>query len=611
MRALKRRSRAALALAAGLTVAPLPAGADWVSLSGAENAANIAEIHVEEGQVRIELEIFVDDVITFDRLILDEYLEGIERPPLEDRLRAFSAEDLRVLADGSELLAELRVFEPRLREVRPSPNAGKLNPYTGQIIPGPPDDRRVFYAELVYPFEGQPQTLTFVPPLDERGASRAAIGFIAYHRRVPVIDFRYLGGPAALHLDWDDPWYSAFEQKGLKRWQRGAVMSFLYVEPLEVRHEILARVRDVEAWMDLGLRGGEFIEPDENQPLKQRIGEFFLERDAVTIDGERSAPFLDRTAFVKYSMTGSTFLAQPEQLPIDTAMVGIILTYPTDSIAQEVTAEWGLWSDRIRIVPTDAIDPAGPFPSEVTPEDNVQVWTNYLKSYTPPSVVAIGLGDSVTKMGVSLAGAACFAALLPLGWVATRRRRRGSPWSSLLPPSLLLIAGLLIAGGVLLQPYLRVSLPRPGVLAAGPAGGDATELLDSLLRNTYRSFDFRREEDVYDRLAASVGGDLLSEVYLENRRSLAVTQAGGAQARVQEVEILDAEVEPLPGSALGMLFRARWTALGSVSHWGHIHTRENLYEAEITVEPVDGAWKITGLRVLDEKRIDAGAPRRG
>jgi len=44
--------------------------------------------------------------------------------------------------------------------------------------------------------------------------------------------------------------------------------------------------------------------------------------------------------------------------------------------------------------------------------------------------------------------------------------------------------------------------------------------------------------------------------------------------------------------------------MGTVGHWGHIHTRENQYEANITVEPMEGAWKITGLELLEEKRID-------
>jgi hypothetical protein len=140
---------------------------------------------------------------------------------------------------------------------------------------------------------------------------------------------------------------------------------------------------------------------------------------------------------------------------------------------------------------------------------------------------------------------------------------------------------------------------------------DAVVVLDSLLKNIYRSFDFREEEAVYDRLATSVSGDLLSEIYLQNRKSLVVTQAGGARARVKEVEILDVEVNHLKDRPLGLLFHAHWTAMGTVGHWGHIHMRKNQYEANITVEPVDGAWKITDLELLEEKRIDSYAQPKG
>ncbi len=586
-----------------LAVATLPARGDWLNVSGAENAPNILEIEIEADHVRIELEIFVDDVITFDRLIPDEYLPGldIERPPLAERLQAFAAEDLQVIADGETLVPRLDAFEPRIRKYRPSPNAGKLNPYTGQVIPGPPEDDRVFYAELVYELAQRPSSLTFVPPIDEDGVGRIPIGFVTYHQLVPVNDFRFLGGAAKLSLDWDDPWYSEFEEKALKRWQRGAVMSFLYVEPLEVRHEVLARVRDLEAWLDLGLRGDEFIEPDENEPLKQRIGDFLLKRDRVTIDGERLTPILDRTAFVKYSMTGSTFLTQPERLPIDTATIGVIVTYLTDRMPDEVAMEWDLWSERIQTVPTDAIDPAGPFPSEVTASNNVHVWQNFL-TYEPPTVAELALDRSLTTLQLPLASAMCFAALLPVAWVWIRRRRREESGAGLL------VASVLLAGaGLLLRPYAQLAVHRPNFLAASLTDDQARTVLDGLLRNTYRSFDFRREEDVYDRLALSVSGDLLEEVYLENRRSLAVTQAGGAQARVQTVEVLEAEVEPLTSSSLGMRCRASWTAEGSVNHWGHVHTRKNLYRAELTVEPVDAAWRITGLEVLEETRLDSAA----
>ncbi|MBW1815812.1 MAG: hypothetical protein JRJ60_01490, partial [Deltaproteobacteria bacterium] len=445
----------------------------------------------------------------------------------------------------------------------------------------------------------KPKSLTIIPPRDEKGFIRASIGFITYHNRVPINDFRYLSEPSTVTLDWSDPWYSAFDKKSLKRWQRGGVMSFLYIEPYEVRHEILARVKDLAAWMDLDLRGDEFIEADENEPLKKRVGEFFLKRDKTLIDGKQLRPILDSTAFVKYARTGSTFLVQPEQLPVNTAMIGVIITYLTDGMPRKVTSEWNLWSDRIQKIPTDAIDPAGPFPSYVTPEDNVLTWTNFLKTYQPPTVAEVTLDESLTTMKIPLASVLCLAALLPLAFHF--RKRRGSARSVWLLSGL---AALFIAASVLLYPFLKVAVARPAAMAPKMTDEQAVAVLNSLLKNVYRSFDFREEDDVYDRLATSVHGDLLSDIYLQNRKSLVVTQAGGARARVKEVEILDVDVKRLDDRPLGLLFHSRWTAMGSVGHWGHIHIRKNRYEANVTVEPVDGAWKITKLELLEEKRID-------
>jgi hypothetical protein len=172
------------------------------------------------------------------------------------------------------------------------------------------------------------------------------------------------------------------------------------------------------------------------------------------------------------------------------------------------------------------------------------------------------------------------------------------------------LAAVLIAASVALYPFLKVAVAKPAVLAPQMTDTDAVTVLNSLLQNIYRSFDFREEEDVYDRLATSVSGDLLSEIYLQNRKSLVVTQAGGARARVKAVEILEVDVNQLDDNPLGRLFHARWTATGTVGHWGHIHTRKNQYEANIAVEPVSGAWKITDLELLEEKRIDSYAQKK-
>jgi hypothetical protein len=591
-----------LVLLTALIVWASPANADWVNFSGAENAPTIAEIHINDDHVRVTLEVYVGELEIFEELIPDDMMMANipRRLKSGERLRIFSEKTFQIKNDeGDNLLARLEMVEPRMRKDRPSPFAGMINPYTRQRIPGPPGDKRVLYAELVYPFRGKPKSLTIIPPVDDRGMGRASIGFITYHNRVPIIDFRYLSEPATINLDWQDPWYSYFDKKALKRWQQGGVMSFLYIEPYEVRHEILARVKDLEAWIDFGFRGGEFIEADENDHLKKKVGEFFLKNDNVLIEGKKLRPILDRTAFVKYSKTGSIFLQQPERIPINTAMVGVIITYLTDGIPQEVTNEWKLWSDRIQKVPTNSIDPAGPFPSYVTPDDNMHVWNNYLKQYTISTVEKVSVDRSATSFGLPIGSLLCLAGAVPVIMQIRSRKQKSRP--VLLQTGL---ATVLIAASFFAYPYLHVQVSKPGSLALRVSADEGKVILHSLLKNVYRAFDFREEEDVYDKLAISASGDILSDIYLQNRKSFEVQRAGGAQARVKEIEVQDVIVEANEQNSRALNLRSKWTAMGSVGHWGHIHTRQNQYEAIVTVEPVDGSWKIIGLELLEEKRID-------
>ena len=586
-------------------IAALPVQADWINLSGAQSAANIAEIYVENDHVRLELEIFINDIDKFIDLLPNEWFEqaNIKPPPMQERMNRFSTSGFQVITGGQkQLTAQMKLVEPRLRKGRPNPFAGTINPYTRQIIPGPPEDKRVLYAELVYPFKTIPQKMTFIPPLGIGGKSTASIGFIAYHKGVPIVDYRYLSEPAQLTLDWQDPWYSRFENKALQRWQQSGIRTFLYIEPFEVRHETLVRVKDMETWMDLELKGEEYIEIDEFKLLKDQIGEFLLKHSNVLIDGQSLRPILDRTSFVKYTMTRTFFIDQPERLPLNTAMIGVIVTYLTKEIPQKVTVEWDLFSERIQKVPTNAVDPAGPFPSYVTPDDNLFVWNNFLKTYQAPTVIGVQVDSLLTHFNLPLASLLCIVFLIPLGFQINRRRRDSGNIGRLVG-----CAVLLIIGSILLYPFLKISVTRPAVFAPKMSDERAIEVLESLLKNVYRSFDFREEVDVYDRLATSVNGDLLTDIYLQSRKSLVVTQAGGAQARVKEVQIQDVQVRPLPNRPLGIEFHAKWTALGTVGHWGHIHTRQNKYDAVISVEPVDNVWKITGLELIEEKRIDQAA----
>ncbi len=603
------RIPAGIVLMLAVFLSPVETRADWINLTGAETAPNIAEIYILDDRVRLVLEIYVGDLKIFEELVPDGWLmETVaERLPLEERLRSFAERTFQVVTDtGGKLAARLDLVEPRMRVDRKSPFAGMINPFTRQRVPEAPADKRVLYAEISYPFQERPAELTFVPPVDDEGRARTTIGFIAYHKSVPIIDFRYLGAPARVKLDWADPWYTKFDNPNLKRHHKDALMSFLYVEPYEVRHEILVRVRDMEEWMDLGLRGDTYIEVDELDGLKQRIGEFLLGKNPVRVDDRTLKPILDRTNYVTVGLSGIKLVEIPERLEISTAIVGVIITYLTDGLPQTVRVDWELFTDQVQRVPATATDPAGPLMTYLTPDDRVHTWNNFLKNYKLPTVQEVAVEGSLGEIEVPIGTIVAALLLLPLGWVTVRAVRRGESvkWMGA-------AAVVLLVVGVASYPVTQVVFARPAVVAGDLEDEQAKALLQTLLKNTYRAFDFREEEDVYDKLAFSISGDLLAEVYLQNRQSFAIQKAGGAQAKIKAVEIQEATARRLDDRPLAYAVNGRWTALGSVGHWGHVHMRQNLYDAIVTVEAVDGSWKITELDLLEEQRIDPNARTSG
>ena len=160
-----------------LSLVPSALG-DWINLTGAQSAPNIAEIYVVDTHVRLVLEIYVGDLDKFVNLWPEDFLKasGMELTPIQERMKRFSEETFQFLTEGPKRLqAELKLIEPRMRTERPNPFAGMINPFTRQPVPGPPDDKRVLYAELIYSFDSKPDALTIVPPMGKGGIPDGSI----------------------------------------------------------------------------------------------------------------------------------------------------------------------------------------------------------------------------------------------------------------------------------------------------------------------------------------------------------------------------------------------------------------------------------------------------
>jgi hypothetical protein len=240
---------------------------DALVITRAMLASTIAEIFVEQDSVVVELEIGAQDLEAFRNLLPDELYErmGYEPEPWIDRLQRFVAEDFVVRDErGRSLFGYLRSIEPRDRT--------KRDEVTGEPVPvAPGEEEPVVFARLAYPTGGRPPRLSFSPPGSAHGVATANIGFVTYHHTLPINDFRYLGVEETLTLDWEDPWFSQFENRNLRRQFFAPISAFLYVEPYEVRKEVVLRPKDLQQWVDLGLTGRDTIRVVHlPQPAHQR-----------------------------------------------------------------------------------------------------------------------------------------------------------------------------------------------------------------------------------------------------------------------------------------------------------------------------------------------------
>jgi len=565
----------------------------------AMTASTIAEIFVEEDGIRVDLEIGSGDFEAFVDLLPDEALKrlGREAPPHAERIKAFLENDFVIRTEGGEPLPGRLVRILLQKRVR-------RDEITGEPLPvQPADAESVLLVQLAYSWSSRPDSLVISPPSSEDGQTPAAsIGFVLYHNGVPVNDFRYLPVESTVDLDWDDPWYSRFRHRNLRRQYDAPLSVFLYVESFEVRKEIIVRPKDLQQWIDLGLEGKGTISIPSQETLKQQVTDFLAERARVTVDGKAVEGTLDRIHFVRRSLRTTGVVDPPEDLDVNTATLGVIFVYPIDGLPQTASLTWDLFSPKIQQVPAAATDEAGGMPSVLTAEDPELRWQNFLKNPTMPVMMAVMPPES-PSVSVPVISGLLFGLILVLLPVGYRRARSGNG----VPVSLLLTGTLALVLGVLTLPYARASLPNPIRRSAALEPQDSKEVLHALLYNVYRAFDHRDESLVYDRLALSISGNLLADVYLQVRRSMELENQGGARVKVDKVEILD--IEEQGSTETGLAYGCRWTAAGSVGHWGHIHRRINQYDAVITIEPIEEVWKITGIELREEQRVDPAAAK--
>ena len=367
------------------------------------------------------------------------------------------------------------------------------------------------------------------------------------------------------------------------------IMVYLSVEPFEIRQEVLIKAKEAMRILAPDFEGPQ-IAVEDQEYIKKGILHVLQDSSQLMINDAWQKPADSKVHFVSLSRGGVSIRETPIPEDINSSIIGLTQIYDINAFPDSLRADWRLFSDSVRLIEASVVDPHGALTQMVTPTENTVRWKSRLSGYKPADVEAIVIKRSEVPL-VSLLLLSVAITLIIL--IAKSKSRK-----SLLTKFAI---GLLFIGFAL-YPFFRMDLSLPVFIKGKPNNENATLILNDLLTNVYKSFDRRKEEDVYDRLALSVTGDQLSEIYLQNRQAMALENRGGARASVDEIKILDV-TDITRTSDDAVVANTIWTVRGSVNHFGHTHYRQNQYQALVSFINDNQIWKINSIETIDEKRI--------
>ena len=564
----------------------------------------VADIYTDHLQV--ELRILVEDLVLYHQLKAD----GEQTVSREDLMtaselhRSFLKQYFRVfLKDGEPLPGE--ITEVDLSEI----------PETGVRLDQVMEVGVYYYFHL--PMEQQPDYLTFTQQFGGSDAPVPSVMDLILLQKGARLDFPVQIGPRSPHsiaLDWENPphkdrtywkerreWMKQRREALLGVTSYSATYAYLYLEPQEIRFEILVPLLTLETWLPLQREEADYLSVAEQDAMEKALPGFLQEVCHTHIDGMEITAQLDRLDFFTLDIRDFAKKQERKKVGVANARVGMILSFPTKGNFQSASLEWSFFNEVTPLLNTMTyvFDQPG---ERFFFTDNERTWQWQSPKHASGPQVSSWLSlppvPSMPTMPLSLL---FLLAAFSGGAFALKRN-----WKIAVP--------VLVLGGWFgwWNPvWQQMVIPHPTKEAPLPTPPEQNKIAEVLLRNIYRSFDYLQDADVYSALSRSADGDYLEKLYLQIKKGLILTEQGGAHSRVRNVQWLESEPTSHPMRAQSFSLSVKWEITGTVEHWGHIHTRRNAYRAELEVKAVDDEWKLVDLEVLDEDQVESSTQLRG
>ncbi|RNC81677.1 MAG: hypothetical protein ED559_07790 [Phycisphaera sp.] len=373
------------------------------------------------------------------------------------------------------------------------------------------------------------------------------------------------------------------------------------ISDTDVRFNVAMNLNYVDAVMPTAREFPDAVDPTEEAAIRERIEQFFLDENEVTIDGvevrgiieEYELIRLDRENLKLFPKTGLRALTR----------FNLVVSYPFKSAPEVLTMAWSAYPEDT--MSTEPPGPDGKLPkmiilallkAEGIVEQIIFSESDPVVEWRPSHATIDDRLETVPEpIDFATPGIPIISVALLLAWVVfsvVLVKKQGIKIVVILGIPLLIMAYVARTGAVL--PIGEPDVDDDALLA----------VFKPLHTNVYRAFDYSAESDIYDALSRSVSGDMLEELYTSIHRGLVQAEQGGSVGRITKVLIDESNVVEINTDNPSFVVEAYWIVEGTVYHWGHSHPRETVYHANYTIAEDDGKWRIVGSEVLSSKHLN-------
>ncbi len=458
--------------------------------------------------------------------------------------------------------------------------------------------KKTLQYKIYYSLNTTPEYLTIKPNFDALKRFSNSYSIAISHFGLPVIDHATISSTEKLKLDWADPWNTHFLNPDLKRDHNDPIMGFLYIQPKQLKNEVIIRVKEAVDILGIPLKNKKFIAPGEFELIKQRISQFLLDNPQLLVDDKAISPTLERIEFIKMGATDiQSYTPTKKQLQTAT-LLGISFKSDLNALPTKIDWNWKLFSPETQQVSIRAYDASGLFDSYVTPEHSWFNWDNFFSNELLDSganqSTLIRLASPITiqttnKQSLYLL---FFFGLIGLFSVFFFFIFNRLSWKKA-------IIYFSFAFLSIFQLNKNLNFISNGFISNSINPVDLSDNTKQLLLNIYLAFNNTNETSIYDTLSYSLVETEIEKLYLQSRQKLEFNS--GAHSKITDLNIIS--INKITVGEETNLYQCTWEVIGDVIHWGHQHKRKNVYEAQIRLVNQNGFLKIKHLKPLSQQRV--------